>query len=165
MIISVDAAREALRKDPRIPLLITVVFAFLMIISLAQMIKTLTFNENDSITALPHSAVNIRHQQAHIAQFHLFGVYDESLAELPPTQLQLTLEGIGLGVSPGEISRVLIEGPNTPTKIYKVGDIVPGGAVIRHIFRDRIILNDNGRLESLKLPVPKISGVVTSASE
>jgi len=165
MIISVDAVKEALRKDPRTPLLITAVFVFLMIISLAQMIQTLAFSQNDSLATSPDASLATPHKQASIAQFHLFGRYKESLTELPPTQLQLTLEGIGLGVSSEQDSRALIAGPNTPTKIYKVGDVVPGGAVIRHIFRDRIILDDNSRLEELKLPVPKISGVITSASQ
>lgn len=162
MITHVDAAREALRKDWRIPLCITVILIALIIISVVRMGSILISSQQTRIAQL--NTHRISRVIPNIAQTHLFGRYSETLADLPQTQLQLTLQGIELAISTTQISRALIAAPNTPVKIYKVGDAVPGGAVIRHIFRDRIILDDNGRLEDLNLPVPKVSSMVTSAT-
>lgn len=163
MITQIDTAREALRRDPRIPLVIAALFIVLIIFNFIHMLKTLTLTQETRLTQL--NAQHALRKIPDIAQAHLFGHYNQSLADLPPTRLQLTLQGIVLGISPGEESRVLIAAPHTPAKMYTVGEVVPGGAAIHHIFRDRVILlNDNGHLEELKLPIPKISGMVTSAS-
>lgn len=91
-----------------------------------------------------------------IATLHLFGDASGIPTNLPKTQLQLTLQGIALAATPDGQSRALIAGPDQITKVYKKGDTVPGGAVIREINREQVILDFNGALQTLNLPVPKI---------
>ena len=148
------------RKDPRAPLLITVMLALFLILTIEQMITTFTAATSSALI----SARNTPSSLPNIGSTHLFGNYNQSMANLPQTQLQLSLQGIELAMTPGDSSYVLIGTPNQATKVYQAGDSVPGGAVIHTIFRDRVILDDNGRLESLNLPVPKTTGMITSAT-
>ena len=157
-----DTYWEFLRKDARIPLFIIAVLGLLIIYCLWQMV--MTFTSSQQLPSFTNGTALIAHTTQNIPTLHLFGQYNQTLKDLPQTSLQLDLEGISLAVTPGGISRAIIATPNQPTKIYKVGDSVPGGAIIRHIFRDRVILDDNGRLESLKLPVPKITGTITKVA-
>jgi general secretion pathway protein C len=46
-----------------------------------------------------------------------------------------------------------ILGQTAPTaKVYAVGDNVPGGAKLHSVFSDRVVIDRNGRLETLALP-------------
>ena len=38
------------------------------------------------------------------------------------------------------------------TKVYAVGDTVPGGVKLHAVYEDRVILDDNGELQTLALP-------------
>jgi type II secretory pathway component PulC len=147
-------------KDARFPFIIMGLFAFLTICSLWQMVAVFKINDHPRDEMNQNVAIP---SVIDISQQHLFGQYDESLADLPPTSLQLTLQGIVMGLMDSDGSRVLIAAPNQSTKVYKVGDSVAGGVSIRQILRDRVILEDNGRLESLNLPVPEVAGTITQA--
>ncbi|HSC47949.1 MAG TPA: type II secretion system protein GspC, partial [Gammaproteobacteria bacterium] len=89
-----------------------------------------------------------------IADQHLFGVAAPvgNTQNAPDTTLALTLHGIVAGRT-AENSRALIvaNGDEAP---YAIGAQVPGGAVIRAIFPDRVLLERNGRVEALRLPRP-----------
>jgi len=90
-----------------------------------------------------------------IAKFKLFG--DSSLKttefvavqeNLPKTKLKLTLTGVL--VSPtSERAGALILGPDKQTQHYKLNDKLPGGATLKQVFADRVIVNRSGRLENL----------------
>jgi general secretion pathway protein C len=133
-------------------------FALLIIYSLWQVVTI--FKIADYKINLVNTQIVIP-TVADISPQHLFGQYDENLSNLPSTQLKLTLQGIAMGVIDSEGSRALIAAPNQPAKVYKIGDSLPGGAVIHEILRDRVILNDSGRFENLNLPVPPVSGTIT----
>lgn len=151
---------QLLSKDARLPIIIMAIFALLIIYSLWQMLAAFKINDHEI------NAVNTKitvPMVADISQQHLFGQFDENLADLPTTQLQLTLQGIAMGLVDSEGSRALISTPSQPAKVYKIGERVPGGATIRQILRDRVILDDNGRFESLNLPVPQTVGTITEA--
>jgi len=149
-----NTTMDFIRKEPRVPLLITVVLALLMIFNLSQTLKTLTLHHD--ISSLSSGTSHVVKTIPDIADLHVFGHYKQNLADLPKTQLPLHLQGIEQVVASEQASRVLIADSNQPTKVYQVGDRVPGGAVVQHIFRDHVILNNNGRLENLYLPIPKI---------
>jgi len=89
-----------------------------------------------------------------VADQHLFGVAAPvgNTQNAPDTTLALTLHGIVAGRT-AENSRALIvaNGDEAP---YAIGAQVPGGAVIRAIFPDRVLLERNGRVEALRLPRP-----------
>lgn len=161
MNIRVESYLDFLRKDPRAPLLTTVVLALLLILSFGQMVTSFTTDTNSAST-YNSSAL---HSPPNITSTHLFGQYSQTATYLPPTQLQLTLEGIELAITPGNASYTLINSPGQTTKLYEVGDTVPGGATIHGIFHDRVVLTHNGHLEALYLPVPKTSGMITSATQ
>ena len=88
-----------------------------------------------------------------IADQHLFGLANQpagSLNNAPDTTLALTLHGIVAGKN-AQDSRALIVA-NGDEEPYGIGASVPGGAVIRAIFPDRVMLERGGRVEALRLP-------------
>ena len=90
-----------------------------------------------------------------IAEWHLFGDYEAALAALPLTQLQLTLEGVFIGSSDSQ-SQALIAAAGGSPVLYKVGDRLPVGVTIHQILQDSIVLEHNGKLEALPLPIPEL---------
>jgi general secretion pathway protein C len=55
-------------------------------------------------------------------------------------------------------SRALIAAPNMPAKVYQVGDTLPGNATIERIAKEYVVINDNGTLEKLALPIKTLQG-------
>lgn len=94
---------------------------------------------------------------SHVADAHLFGSFVNDLNALPQTMLQLTLQGIAYSTDPNVPSRAIIRARSGKTEVYQIGQTVPGGAIIKKIQKDLVVLDDNHQLESLKLPVPKIT--------
>lgn len=82
----------------------------------------------------------------------LFGDYVPPLAEANIKESTLNVEIVGIMYSlNAEESQVLIEEENSE-HIYTVGDTLPGGAVIKRIDENEIVVLYNGSLESLSLP-------------
>lgn len=129
-------------------------------------------------TAAPvQTSTRLEHQSSHskqdelgqrIANAHLFGAApspEEQAAgeNAPETSLDLSLIGIASG-SDAQASRAIIaSGSGQQQKTYAVGAKLPGGAVIRQILPDRIVLARNGHLETLRMPVAKPLGSSTSS--
>ncbi|MEE2893070.1 MAG: type II secretion system protein N [Pseudomonadota bacterium] len=94
---------------------------------------------------------------AEIAALNLFGVLTEEtetetvqrMADAPETRLQLELQGVFLA-DEAEQSSVIVAERNRDGKLYKVGDRLPGNAVLVEVFGDRIVLRRAGQLETLK---------------
>lgn len=90
-----------------------------------------------------------------VAAKHIFGTASAPAGNLnnaPDTTLALTLHGIVAGKRASD-SRALIvaNGDEAP---YAIGAQLPGGAVIRAIYPDRVLLERDGRVEALRLPRP-----------
>jgi general secretion pathway protein C len=94
---------------------------------------------------------------------HLFGEAAEQsavvvapVADAPDTTLSLTLRGIlSKEDDPtGPSGSVIIEGSGAQSKTYFVGQGIDGadGATLHSVYADRVLLNRNGRLETLRLP-------------
>ncbi len=90
-----------------------------------------------------------------IVALHLFG---ESSAEVatdaenaPETPLKLTLRGVFATEDKGA-AYAIIAGPDGKEMSYGLEDELPGGAVLKAVFADRVILTRNGRNETLSLP-------------
>ena len=102
----------------------------------------------------PPTAMSVRQPVAgKIADQHLFGLANQAAGNLtnaPDTTLALTLHGIVAGKNAKD-SRALIVA-NGDEEPYALGATVPGGALIRAIFPDRVLLERNGRVEALRLP-------------
>ena len=90
---------------------------------------------------------------------HLFGTTTPDAAEAtyaPETQLDLRL--IGVFATGDSSALAIIAAGQRPGAIYGLGDTLPGGARLRSIHADRVILARAGRLETLKLPRESLGG-------
>jgi general secretion pathway protein C len=92
---------------------------------------------------------------AAVAVLHLFGepaavqaASTPSVIEAPETRLSLTLKGI---VS-GSAGIALIAEGSANEEVYRVGDALPGGAMLHEVLTDKVILQRGGRFETLTLP-------------
>lgn len=158
---SFEQVIEFLQKDKRVPLLIIVVLFLWMLSSLWQFWQAAQFgrsNQNtvSSALALPTTP--------NINQWHLFGLYNASLADLPQTQLQLNLQGTIVSVKSPQNSYALISADGQTAKIYHIDDRLPGDAILKNIFKDSVVLEYNGQLQSLKIPIPLLQGITDVAN-
>lgn len=143
------------------PTLATVVLVLILAWILADL--TWSFIPQKSQVAAPVAAplrAAARQVDAsQVAQKHIFGTATASAGNLnnaPDTTLALTLHGIVAGKRASD-SRALIvaNGDEAP---YAIGAQVPGGATIRAIYPDRVLLERDGRVEALRLPKPDDNG-------
>jgi general secretion pathway protein C len=89
-----------------------------------------------------------------ILRASLFGVYvpnDLNESSVKKSMLNVTLVGI-LFADKLNDSQVIIRAANGSEKAYKVGDSIPGDAVIKRIMAHGILVEHHGAMESLSLP-------------
>lgn len=155
MIVQWQTQLERLRKDQRVPIALTVLFALLLLMAVWDCISTIAQHHRtvavQKIVAPPEHLHNL-------ANLHLFGVYANNLDSLPNTQLQFTLEGTIVFLEMPKQSRALIAAPSVPAKVYQVGDTLPGNATITRIAKEYVVIDDNGTLEKLALPINTLQG-------
>lgn len=93
---------------------------------------------------------------AAITNTHLFGVAPAQAgagngANAPQTSMPLVLTGVIAANDPKDGLAIL--GPSVAaTKVYAVGDNIPGGATLHAVLSDHVLLERNGLLEALALP-------------
>ena len=92
---------------------------------------------------------------AGIVNAHLFGSAaleaTGDAASAPQTNLRLTLAGTLAGGDPARGWAIIGESAQA-ARVYATGATVPGGARLKEVYADRVILERGGRLESLPLP-------------
>ena len=140
---------DQLRKDHRTPLVLTGVVIMLLLLAIWQMVDEVIIRA-PSVSVVKSTLIP---PPIHLSDLHLFGVYNANLADLPTTQLPLLLEGTVMIVDNPAQSRALITESNEPATVYQIGDTVPGNATIERIEKHYVILNDNGALTKLALPI------------
>ncbi len=90
-----------------------------------------------------------------IAQRNLFGLPPVSgaadQANLPTTRLQLQLRGAFTSSTP-KLASAIIQGPDGESRSYKAGSKVYGQATLHEVYKDRVVLERNGQLETLFFP-------------
>lgn len=91
-----------------------------------------------------------------VAAMHLFGTAPPQGANgapihAPETTLKLVLAGV-LAASDARAARAIIRAPDGTEKPYRVGDLLPGNATLKEIYPDHVLLERNGRYETLPLP-------------
>lgn len=92
-----------------------------------------------------------------ITREHLFGEYQQAAAapvntaDAPETHLNLVLRGILAATPMEEASAIISMGQRGEELTYGIGDQV-SGATLREIHPDRVILERNGRFETLRMP-------------
>jgi len=116
-----------------------------------------------AVVAAPVQRQQARIDERQIASWHLFGVAGEEkpvkvvpVADAPETRLKLTLRGL-FASDDSAGGRAIIGDPKGKEESYAVGDPVPGGAKLSEIYPDRVILERNGRYETLRLPKDRSS--------
>jgi general secretion pathway protein C len=162
----------ALGMDKRLPLLASLA----MILLLAQALAALTWTllPRPAVQALPPAAVKAplgkasaaRNQPANIAAWHLFGEVQKEapqplpqVTDAPDTSLNLKLLGVVASDNPATARAIIADGKGVE-EAYGVNDNLPGGASLREIYADRVLLEYRGRLEALRLPKEIPEGAV-----
>lgn len=118
------------------------------------------------------AAPDTRRQRLDIAEvvnWHLFGTPATTATQAAPgtpidapdTRLNLVLRGVLSSDDPEE-ARAIIAEPNGIENFFRVGSALPGGAELKEIYADRIILMRAGRHETLRLPREAMEGATTS---
>lgn len=138
--------------------------SFLLILLLAWLLAEFTWSliprktTAGSVVTAPVSATPQQVDAPHVADRHLFGTAGAqgNASNAPDTTLNLILHGIVAGKRASD-SRALVVA-NGDEEPYAIGAQVPGGAVIRSIYPDRVLLERDGRLEALRLPKDDTGG-------
>ncbi|MCP1726723.1 general secretion pathway protein C [Natronospira proteinivora] len=86
---------------------------------------------------------------------------DLAEVDAPETQLNLELRGV-LATEIPEMARAIIASDTDDDESYSVGDSIGSGASVRAIYRDRVILERGGELETLRLPRDDDEGLTLS---
>ncbi len=90
---------------------------------------------------------------ARLAGFSLFRAAAPTAAvgaDAPDTALQLRLDGVFAGSDPARSGAIISDPAQGSGKLYAVGQSLPGGATLREVHADRVILDRNGRGEVLR---------------
>ncbi|MFO7277796.1 MAG: type II secretion system protein GspC [Pseudomonadota bacterium] len=135
--------------------------AAIIVTDLAGASRVPAIDEFNPPPAVPSRRVDV----AAIVSSHLFGAAQADApaavdaANAPQTSMPLVLTGIIAADEPQ--AGLAIVGQNAgSTKVYAVGDNLPGGARLHSVYSDRVLLERNGRLESLTLPRQSRGGAV-----
>jgi general secretion pathway protein C len=96
---------------------------------------------------------------ASITNSHLFGIEPPAVVaraagdpkDAPQTSLPLVLTGIIAADDPQNGLAILGQSAQS-TKVFAVGDNVPGGAKLHLVYADRVVIDRGGQLETLVLP-------------
>ena len=156
----------ALGLDKRLPVLATL----LLTLMLAQTLAVLTWDllpkpqVDGKVLLVPSARPAIRagateqNQARQISQWHLFGqVQTTSPAAVakttnaPDTRLNLKLRGVLASSDPALAIAIIADGKGKEDA-YTLEAKLPGNAVLKEIYADRVILEYRGRLEALRLP-------------
>jgi len=180
---TIPAAIMSRGLDKRIPILAT----FGVIILLTQSLANLTWTlvpvpeltstatslpqGNGFRAAAPQRVVRLADK---VGRWHLFGKYVknkpkpvaapiQSVATAPETKLNLKLRGVFVSTNPKNASAIIADAKGKEES-YKIGDDIVGRAILREVFNDKVILERNGRLETLLLPQEDSIGGMDVAS-
>lgn len=91
---------------------------------------------------------------AAITNTHLFGVAPVTAgngANAPQTSMPLVLTGVIAANDPSD-GLAILGSSAVATKVYAVGDSIPGGARLHAVLSDHVLLERDGHLEALALP-------------
>lgn len=98
-----------------------------------------------------------------IQQLHLFGVAkarneQDTPIDAPETQLNLKLRGLYAIDGDEEAGLALIASGSAAEKLYTVGDKIPGNTRLKAVYPEHVVLERNGKFETLRLIETKKTG-------
>jgi len=164
------ARLAAVGMDKRLPLLAMLLIIVLLAQSLAQLTWQVLPSQPPEPLLIPSTSfqpsVKAGQSQAadisRIGQWHLFGEIQKvsaapvtQMTEAPDTRLNLKLHGLLASSDPIAARAIIADGKGVE-EAYAVDQQLPGNAVLREIYADRVILEHRGRLETLRLPKDEI---------
>lgn len=140
------------QRKNELPWIIAAVVILLTVSTLISRIDYFTLRPPATQPATKISAHPIQ-----LASMHLFGLFSDDFDDLPETQLQLSLQGTGVDPHNAKLSSAIIasSGSNNAS-IYHIDDNLPGGALIKDILFDRIVIDNNGELQKLSMKIPTL---------
>ncbi|MCF6337561.1 MAG: type II secretion system protein GspC [Gammaproteobacteria bacterium] len=172
----VIARLAAVGTDKRLPLLVLLLLVVLLAQSLAQLTWQVLPSQSSEPLLLPRASFQSNAKAAQprasdinrIGQWHLFGEIQKvssvpmaQMTEAPDTRLNLQLHGLLASSDPAEARAIIADGKGVE-EAYAIDQKLPGNAVLREIYADRVILEHRGRLETLRLPKDEIVSAMVS---
>ncbi len=96
-----------------------------------------------------------------IAKLHLFGKTSQrpiqDVRTAPKTRLNLTLRGVYATEADDAMAIIANGGANE--RFYHIGDSIPGGAILKAVYPDRVLLERNAKMETLPMPKGEGTGI------
>jgi len=107
----------------------------------------------------PHQADALSMSRDIVAK-HLFGQVQtagaqQGLATIPETRLKLVLRGV-MASQDSHTATAIVADPSGHEDYYTVGKELPGGATLKEVHAQYIVLSRGGRLETLRLPTDSL---------
>ncbi|VAW91804.1 hypothetical protein MNBD_GAMMA23-132 [hydrothermal vent metagenome] len=103
-----------------------------------------------------------------VSRLHLFGLAQGKSGINPvniaKTKLQLVLKGVFASTNPVNAYAIISESASAKGRTFNVGERLPSGAVLHEVRPTEVILNRNGRLESLALPQKQLDTIPIASS-
>ena len=134
----VDSARK-----PLVAWCCVVLLGVLIVMSGLSTVRLLNFKP---VVDMPKATVHASPKIIDTSSLHLFGIAPAK--DIPLSSLNLHLRGVLTGAAP----QVIVSGGTSLDKVYHRGDSLPGGAVIKTILPNAIIIIYNHRMQRLLLP-------------
>ena len=139
----------------RLPGILNVGALLLLTVSLAQWTWLLVKPNLPPLMTAPANAAD-QNSQLNVQPLlsaHLFGQISQELGSgrlenLPISSMNLVLSGV-IAASSGGFA--LISANGQPQESFAVGQAISGGAVLQAVYRDRVVIERNGVMESLLL--------------
>ncbi len=154
--------------EMKLPRWVSIALAVLILITLAKVVVGFFAGGSNEMITAPTSAANanvkpqprVNHDRK-VAQLHLMGKpapisSTKQVADAPETTLNLKLLGVLAGDK--DYGYAIISSGGNQVKHYALGDDVPGGATLHAVFSDRVILERDIRMETLRLPRANAKG-------
>lgn len=155
-----------LKANTLLPKLIFVVLILMITQTLAQLTWSFFTPDHESVSnkvknqAVPINMATANSSLKGVSAYHLFGDAKkqgvvQQVIDAPETRLRLDLKGVFASTIPEE-ALAIISSSKGKDKTYHIGDKVTGGVLLHAVYIDRVILKRNGKLETLRLPKPKV---------
>lgn len=150
-------------------LLCTLVFA-----QQAAKLTWLLLEDHKVVLPAASSVTSVQQQDTEdysIEQYHLFGIANEKPVVVqkavnvnaPDTKLRLELKGVLTAATQEESSAIIAE-KGRGGDYFKVGDKVQGRTKLAGVYPDKVILDTNGKMETLKFEDKKGVNIKANAS-
>lgn len=130
-----------------------VILAFVLVLSFItyQIISFYQFIHHKLVTNSTAVTVKPKFKESKsVLAVSLFGEYLPNSDSIKASSLDLKVVGISFS-GKSESSQVIIQSANGEERVYFAGDKLPGGAEIRKINKNHVVISYNGELQRLNL--------------